>query len=109
MANNTKSKNKPWEDTLILAFRDMQWIKKIQNPEYTRRQELAEPPALMIKLDGNAETAAGDIIAGINQRYFLFEFKSALTGLKAEEKKHVRLLMAWKSFLIWQTLPMRNH
>lgn len=89
MANNTKSNNKPWEDTLILAFRDMQWIKKIQSQEHTRRQELAEPPALMVKLDGNAETAAGDILAGINQRYFLFEFKSALTGLKAEEKKHV--------------------
>lgn len=89
MTNDTKSKNKPWEDTLILAFRDMQWIKKIQNPEYTEKQELAKPPALMIKLDGNAETAAGDILAGINQRYFLFEFKSALTGFKAEEKKHV--------------------
>lgn len=96
MTNDTKLKNKPWEDTLILAFRDMQWIKKIQNPEYTKRQELAKPPALMIKLDGNAETAAGDILAGINQRFFLFEFKSAPTGFKSEEKKqvHQRLVNA---------------
>lgn len=89
MSINTNPQEKPWEDTLILAFRDMQWIKKIQSSTTDDKQELAKPPALMIKLDGKAETAAGDILAGINRRYFLFEFKSARSAFKAEEKKHV--------------------
>lgn len=100
MTNSIDTKNKPWEDTLILAFRDMQWIKRIQSSTTEDKQELAKPPALMIKLDGKAETAAGDILAGVNSRYFLLEFKSALSGFKTEETKYVykHLSDAWSSY-----------
>lgn len=54
-----------WEDTVILALRDLQWMK-------------ARPkqPAALLKLDGNVETALGDAITSVGGRYFLFEFKS---------------------------------
>lgn len=80
-------KQTPWEDTLILAFRDMQWVRKIQSATNTTTAELAEPPSLLAKLDGNAETASGDVLTGCRGRFFLLEFKSS-KSLCATEKEN---------------------
>ncbi|MFV0455025.1 MAG: hypothetical protein ACK5NQ_08525 [Pseudomonas sp.] len=93
MAANKAHKDKPWEDTLILAFRDMQWIRQILNSSNKTIEELAHPPSLMAKLDGNAESAAGDILAGYRQRYFLLEFKSSESRFSTEEGKSVHALL----------------
>lgn len=93
MAANKTHKDKPWEDTLILAFRDMQWIRQILNSTNESIEDLAQPPSLMAKLDGNAESAAGDILAGYRQRYFLFEFKSSESLLSTEKGKSVHTLL----------------
>lgn len=85
---------RPWEDALILAFRDMQWIRKIQHSESSAKDHLAMPPGLMLKLDGKAETATGDVIAGYNQRFFLFEFKAALELSYTEKNKRIYDLLA---------------
>ncbi|HHI4105389.1 TPA: hypothetical protein ACP32D_006284 [Pseudomonas aeruginosa] len=86
----------PWEDTLILAFRDMQWIRKMQDAHQMSAYGQAEPPALMVKLDGKAESKAGDVLTGYDGRYFLLEFKSALSRFHTEKGKpvHERLAMA---------------
>ncbi|MDH1107374.1 hypothetical protein N5C55_06485 [Pseudomonas otitidis] len=78
-------KQAPWEDALILAFRDMQWIRKIQSANGLDPSELAESPALFAKLDGKAETASGDILTGHKGRFFLLEFKSSRTKFSREK------------------------
>ncbi|WP_044870082.1 hypothetical protein [Pseudomonas sp. LFM046] len=93
MTDDTTSKDRPWEDTLILAFRDMQWIHKIQHSTSTVKTHLARPPGLMIKLDGNAEAAAGDVITSVGRRYFLLEFKSAASLFYTEKSKRVHDLL----------------
>ncbi|CAM3098912.1 Uncharacterised protein [Ectopseudomonas mendocina] len=93
MTANKTHKDKPWEDTLILAFRDMQWIRQIMNSSNKTLEGLAQPPSLMAKLDGNAESAAGDILAGYRQRYFLLEFKSSASRFSTEEGKSVHALL----------------
>lgn len=77
------SKGDPWEDALILAFRDMQWIRKIQSAN--NLAALAKPPALFAKLDGRAETASGDILTGHKGKFFLLEFKSSKAQLAREK------------------------
>ncbi|ERH50907.1 hypothetical protein O203_11390 [Ectopseudomonas chengduensis] len=47
----------------------------------------------MAKLDGNAESAAGDILAGYRQRYFLLEFKSSKSLFSTEEGKSVHTML----------------
>lgn len=88
MSNMPVTDQRPWEDALILAFRDMQWLKRIADVK-DRESLLAQIPELLIKLDGNAESAAGDVLASQNKRYFLLEFKSGTSGLSAERKKPV--------------------
>lgn len=77
-----------WEDALILAFRDMQWIDRVLRPGLSL-EDIARSPGLMLKLDGNAETAAGDIIASNEERFFLLEFKSNIDQLAKERNKKV--------------------
>ncbi|MCQ0037770.1 hypothetical protein [Burkholderia glumae] len=80
----------PWEDTLILAFRDMQWSRRIES--IMKRSAPGDPavtgglealvlggPGAIHKLDGAAERL-GDLIASNGEstqaRFFLLEFKS---------------------------------
>lgn len=79
-------KDAPWEDALILAFRDMQWIRKIQSANKLAVAALAKPPALFAKLDGKAETASGDILTGHKGNFFLLEFKSSKAQFAREKK-----------------------
>lgn len=102
----------PWEDTVILAFRDMQWMRK-QNANYeafvsARREsdtvesetlrdnfltQICTPPPLLAKLDGQAETASGDTLTAINERFFLLEFKASNDKLRDEKGKFMYMLM----------------
>ncbi|HBO3166663.1 TPA: hypothetical protein L4R86_000346 [Pseudomonas aeruginosa] len=94
MDSNRKMTESPWEDSLILAFRDMQWIRKIQTSARKPIKHLAQPPALMVKLDGNAESRAGDVLAGYNEHYFLLEFKSSRSRFNTEQGKSVHARLA---------------
>ncbi|QVM93281.1 hypothetical protein JYG34_09810 [Pseudomonas entomophila] len=119
MSSDSNEKT-PWEDTLILAFRDMQWMK-LQNLHIERF--LAEcgqealglttnlaallartgtPPPLLAKLDGRAETASADTLTAINERFFLLEFKASEAKLSDEEDKFMYLLMK-------SVVPTRDH
>ncbi|WP_321807800.1 hypothetical protein [Burkholderia sp. BCC1993] len=69
-----------WEDTIILALRDLQWHKAVKNGPF-------KPPKALLKLDGNAETALGDAITSADDRFFLFEFKSDAHEGGSEFKK----------------------
>lgn len=60
--------DKLWEDTIIIALRDYQWHKA-----WTGNSRM--PPASLLKLDGNAESAMGDVLTSDDDRFFLFEFK----------------------------------
>ncbi|MDF9619791.1 hypothetical protein P5705_19255 [Pseudomonas entomophila] len=104
----------PWEDSIILAFRDMQWMRR-QNANYEalvsalRQSDTLEgetllknfliqtrtPPPLLAKLDGHAETASGDTLTAINQRFFLLEFKASKGKLRTEKKKFMHELMTF--------------
>lgn len=88
MSKAPKVNDRLWEDALILAFRDMQWIDRVLRSGLSL-EEIAGSPGLMLKLDGNAETAAGDVIASHEERFFLFEFKSNLGHLAKERAKRV--------------------
>jgi hypothetical protein len=79
---NTALFTRIWEDTVILALRDLQWVK-------------ARPgrPAGLLKLDGNVETALGDAITSAGGRYFLFEFKSDAKLGGSEFRKPLVTLM----------------
>ena len=103
----------PWEDTLILAFRDLQWLrkqdantealmikfenerKKITQREYFDwvKETLKRPPPLLAKLDGHAESASADVLTAQNDRFFLLEFKSSLELFRKEEEKYIKKVM----------------
>lgn len=80
-----------WEDTIIIAFRDLQWhhwrkaVTDAAEPERTAR--LATSPADLHKLDHNAESAFGDVLTSQGARYFLFEFKAVRDGHLDEQGK----------------------
>ncbi|QXH49573.1 hypothetical protein KSS94_16630 [Pseudomonas fakonensis] len=109
----------PWEDAVILAFRDMQWIRrqkancadfwKVYKAGKAGKQDAIEiqltlfcqqttlPPPLLAKLDGHAETASGDTLTAINERFFLLEFKASKDKLYTEKNKFMRALMMFVS------------
>ncbi|WP_192551826.1 hypothetical protein [Pseudomonas sp. IzPS59] len=104
MSGSTSKNRFPWEDTLILAFRDLQWLKSIDqfldslptdNSITSILQRIQSRPSLplLAKLDGNAENATGDVLTSANQRYFLLEFKSSLTKSSTESGKFIFDLM----------------
>lgn len=104
MSRSTSNDRFPWEDTLILAFRDIQWQKSVEEflsatlindtPKNFLKQKLSRPnPPLLAKLDGNAENATGDVLTSAHQRYFLFEFKSGLPKSSTESGKFIADLM----------------
>ncbi|MCA1326393.1 hypothetical protein [Herbaspirillum sp. alder98] len=75
-----RSFNKVWEDSLIVALRDLQW------------QHGAKPlgvPELMVKMDGNVETATADVLYAMQGRFFLFELKSSASDSTSESIKPI--------------------
>jgi hypothetical protein len=113
MTEKKTQNSNPWEDALILAFRDLQWIVKQEInstdvwqlvhelakakriPELPERlKELLKiPPPLLAKLDGNAESASGDVLTAHNDRFFLLEFKSGRNKFHTENGKFILRLM----------------
>lgn len=103
MASESKTKtapaSHPWEDSLIVALRDLQWIRKNRATLYEMRRhgkaatdaeraaiqakvkDLPVPPALLAKLDGNAESASGDVLTSVEKRFFLLELKASEVAL----------------------------
>ncbi|MCY0389928.1 hypothetical protein OVY01_22575 [Robbsia sp. Bb-Pol-6] len=84
-----------WEDTLIIAFRDLQWRQWLSDLKEARKhgdeKKVAELDLLgpddLHKLDGNAESLFGDVLTKREGRYFVLEFKSARSEHKAEHTK----------------------
>ncbi|HDR9217464.1 TPA: hypothetical protein QDB35_000133 [Burkholderia vietnamiensis] len=84
-----------WEDTLIIAFRDLQWRQWLSDLKEARKQgdekKVAALEALgpddLHKLDGDAESLFGDILTNHDGRYFVLEFKSTRAGHGAERDK----------------------
>lgn len=106
-ASNSKKYDFPWEDTLILAFRDIQWDTTInqylnaansKNPlqEFINKKFGLPPsrPPLLAKFDGNAENATGDVITSAQTRFFLLEFKSDRSKTTTESDKFIHHLMS---------------
>lgn len=93
--------NNIWEDTLVLAFRDLQWLKNVKNlkeNETARDNNIKKgnfgPIEMLFKFDGHAESLLGDTLASVEERFFLIEFKGNSTQLKSEwEGKSKRLYM----------------
>lgn len=90
-----------WEDTLIIAFRDLQWLKNIKSEKIGEiikvdedKKTKSTPIEMLFKFDGNAESLLGDTLANIDERFFLIEFKGNDSQLKSEwEGKSKRLYM----------------
>ncbi|MDR9875091.1 hypothetical protein RJC98_07855 [Pseudomonas allii] len=138
-ATATENADQPWEDTLILAFRDIQWILHCEkqqalisvalaqflldnqsllcNPSHPKQQntcnetkgqlyraveKMAATPPLLAKLDGKAESAAGDVLTAHEDRFFLIEFKSDISTRSSEYTKFLGILM-------WLIDPEANH
>lgn len=98
-----------WEDTLILAFRDLQWRNRIKrfeaeflgarnNPDAAtaalHKLCLGIPP--LIKFDGNAESRLSDVLA-VNEQdmLVLIEFKAKKSELKTEYIKKKKKLFVF--------------
>lgn len=95
----------PWEDALIIALRDLQWLKKNQGISQIfnsklraslgsevvlkRVDRISTPPPLLAKFDGNAESASGDVLTSSGKRFFLFEMKASESLLSSETGKFV--------------------
>ncbi|MCU7246985.1 hypothetical protein [Pseudomonas koreensis] len=110
--STSKQYDYPWEDTLILAFRDMQWIQAFNNLtaynkklreagddlDKRKKVQLEKPkptlPPLLAKLDGHAENSTADVISSSKNRYFLLEFKSDRSKIRSESDKFIHHLMS---------------
>lgn len=88
--------NEPWEDSLIIALRDAQWMRLMRenaanekNPGHNKHS-----PGLFLKFDGNPEQNLGDLAVGIGDLFYLFEAKSGRSKLNTEwkitEKNEIR-------------------
>lgn len=82
--------DQPWEDTIIMALRDLQWRKALEKLTSGQKTRL---PAPLIKLDGNPETALGDVVTSADDRFFLFEFKGDDSNMGSEPTKPLVSLM----------------
>lgn len=67
-----------WEDTVVTALRDVQWVNA-----GGKRLSGVVPPGFM-KLDGNAESALGDVLYSAGARYYLIEVKSSADEICTE-------------------------
>ncbi len=70
----------PWEDTVVMALRDAQWLEDGEG-------KAPPPPPMFIKLDGTTEQSLGDLIYQVGERFYLFEVKSASTAIRSEWNK----------------------
>ncbi|MEA0806201.1 hypothetical protein VDQ87_06680 [Xanthomonas campestris pv. campestris] len=68
-----------WEDTVVTALRDAQWLRCARG----RSPATAFPPGF-VKLDGNAESAVGDVVYASGERYFVFEVKARRSDIRDE-------------------------
>ncbi|WP_152236274.1 hypothetical protein [Xanthomonas sp. LMG 12460] len=68
-----------WEDTVVTALRDAQWLRCAR----WKSPAAAFPPGF-VKLDGNAESAIGDVVYSSGERYFVFEVKARRLGIRDE-------------------------
>ena len=66
-----------WEDTIILAMRDMQWIHALTEGR-------PWPSLSMWKLDGRPEESLADLIVAEDQKFFLIEAKSSPDQFESE-------------------------
>ncbi|MEX3964849.1 hypothetical protein AB4Y42_21985 [Paraburkholderia sp. EG286B] len=102
----------PWEDPVIIALRDLQWMKHardsrrsieawLRNPGDEEAQQSAQkaiqqlnsPPDMLLKLDGNAESASGDVLTSSRQKYFLLEVKAGERAMRSERDKFMARFM----------------
>jgi len=81
--------DRPWEDTLIIALRDLQWKKAAERN--TLRDHL--PAETLLKLDGNAESAIGDVVTAVKGRHFVLEMKADAGTMGAETEKTLPVLV----------------
>lgn len=93
--------DKLWEDTIIIALRDYQWHKAWTTVPRT-------PPASLLKLDGNAESAMGDVLTSEDDRFFLFEFKGDSANGGSEFSKPLVKLMQYVNRLPDDSVARRN-
>ncbi|WP_322046622.1 hypothetical protein [Paraburkholderia sp. J67] len=74
-----------WENSMLLALRDLQWHKAM---------EMKHPaPQGLAVFEGNAESALGDAILSVEDRLFLFEFKSTAAEGGTEFEKALARVM----------------
>lgn len=74
--------SRPWEDTVVLALRDIQWM------DGNNGQASAPPlPDIFLKLDGDTEKTLGDLIFQKGEKFYLFEVKSARGNISSEWNK----------------------
>lgn len=102
----------PWEDTVIIALRDLQWSKHVTDCRERIRtwtdapddesaasvgkqalELLARQPGILLKLDGNAESASGDVLTNPSERFFLLEVKAGESAIKSEKSKFMLKFM----------------
>lgn len=76
---------KPWEDTIVMALRDTQWM--VEGGADVSAPRL---PRLFIKFDGPTEQTLGDLAFQEGERFYLFEVKSSSEGIKSEWNKVVK-------------------
>ncbi|MBB5876136.1 hypothetical protein [Xanthomonas sp. 3498] len=91
-----------WEDTVVTALRDAQWLRCARG----RSPATAFPPGF-VKLDGNAESAVGDVVYASGERYFVFEVKARRSGIRDEwiGRDDARPKLAYRSLAhFWKRL-----
>lgn len=82
-----------WEDTIILALRDLQWSLHVQAIQSTNSAQggvnlpRSLPPRLL-KLDGRAESKLSDVVTAFSKdTFFIFEVKSTFSKIRDEWRK----------------------
>lgn len=102
-----------WEDTIVMAMRDAQWISA-QRRGGSPRSPL---PKGMVKLDGKPESLLGDLIYATDERYFLFEVKGQQSEIRAEwvgvegegqKQAYKKLAKYWSEFSSLSPSPTGN-
>lgn len=95
-----------WEDTIVLALRDAQWLRC---QEHWKEENKPSPrpitPPGMIKLDGRAESRLGDVAMSADERFFLIEVKSGPEQIKDEWCKAGR----FNPKMVYTTLSKASH
>lgn len=88
-----KGRARLWEDSIVVALRDMQWMNYL-NTEKSKRLGDGDPrlrgvvPPGFAKLDGNAESRIGDVtLLTEDERFFIFEVKSERVRIRDEWRK----------------------